>query len=51
MKKMWDDVQNMLDSISEEDIEEAEQTIDNIIDQRKSNAELLSKKHRTIVKK
>jgi len=50
MKKMWDDVQNMLDSISEEDIEEAEQTIDNIIDQRKSNAELLSKKHRTIVK-
>lgn len=50
MKKMWDDVQNMLESISEEDIEEAEQTIDNIIDQRKSNAELLSKKHRTIVK-
>ncbi len=51
MKKMWNDVQDMLISISEEDIEEAEQTIDDIIEQRKSNAELLSKKHRTIVTK
>lgn len=51
MKKMWEELENVLSNIAEEDIDNIEQMIDDIVKQRNLDAESLSRKHRGLIKK